>query len=272
MNRAVRIAATTVARPIATGARVARRTPRLTVLGWHRIDDSGSSLSTPVAVFERQLDVLESSGAVVLALTDAVQRLTAHTLPDRAVVLTFDDGYASALERAWPKLRERGLPATLFLVSGYLTGRDRFPWDAAERGDHTRLADADAVRTAAHDGLDIGSHTVSHSWLPHLSDGGLAVELTESRRAISDLVDRPVDALAYPVGGWDRRVRDAAAAAGYSTAITVDRGVNGPLRDRLALRRSFAPDTVSDFELVMSEALTWLRPLDRWRTRKGPRW
>jgi peptidoglycan/xylan/chitin deacetylase (PgdA/CDA1 family) len=267
----VRATATTVARPIAAGVRRARRTPRLTVLGWHRIDDSGSSLSTPVAVFERQLDVLERVGAVVLALGDAVQRLGAGTLPHRAVALTFDDGYASVVECAWPKLRERGLPATLFLVSDYLTKRRRFPWDATETGDHTRLADADAVQTAAHDGLDIGSHTVTHRWLPHLSDRELAVELTASRDEIAELIGRPVDQLAYPVGGWNRRVRDAAVAANYATAITVDRGVNGPHRDRLALRRSFAPDTERDFELVMHEALTWLRPVDRWRTRSGPR-
>jgi peptidoglycan/xylan/chitin deacetylase (PgdA/CDA1 family) len=100
----------------------------------------------------------------------------------------------------------------------------------------------------------------------------LRTELTESREAIENLVGRPVDTLAYPVGGWNRRVRDAAAAAGYRIGVTVDRGGNSSGQHALAVRRSFAPDTVADFELVVGGALTWLRPLDRWRMRNGPPW
>jgi peptidoglycan/xylan/chitin deacetylase (PgdA/CDA1 family) len=271
MNRAVRLLGSTVGRPTAAAARRLRRRPQLTVLGWHRIDDSGTPLSTPVTVFEQQLDVLERLGCVVLPLEDAMRKLAAGELPDRAVVLTFDDGYASVLERAWPLLRERGLPATLFVVSGYLSEHQRFPWDT-DAGDHVRLAGADAIKLAAHDGLDVGSHTVQHKWLPHLSDPELRTELTESREAIENLVGRPVDTLAYPVGGWNRRVRDAAAAAGYRIGVTVDRGGNSSGQHALAVRRSFAPDTVADFELVVGGALTWLRPLDRWRMRNGPPW
>jgi peptidoglycan/xylan/chitin deacetylase (PgdA/CDA1 family) len=209
----------------------------------------------------------------VLPLADAVPGAATGALPERAIALTFDDGYASVLERAWPKLRERGWPATLFVVSGYLSGDRRFPWDAdGTGGDHGRLADADAVRVAARDGLDVGSHTMSHRWLPHLPPDELARELVESRRSIEELVDRPVGALAYPVGGWDRRVCEAARLAGYDVALTVDRGTNSPHTDRLALRRAFAPDNVADFELLMAGALTWLRPIDRWRMRNGPSW
>jgi peptidoglycan/xylan/chitin deacetylase (PgdA/CDA1 family) len=261
----------TAARPFATGTRAIQRTPRLTVLGWHRVDDSGSELSTRPDVFEQQLDALERVGAVVLPLADAVRGAAAGDLPDRAVTLTFDDGYASVLDVAWPRLRERGLPATLFVVSGYLAGAHHFPWDGAG-GEHTRLADADAVRVAARDGLDIGSHTVSHRWLPDLPAVELARELGESRRALERLLGRVVDAVAYPVGGWNQRVRDAAARAGYQLGVTVDRGRNGQRADRLALRRAFAPDTVTDFELLLAGAFTWLRPVDRWRMRNGPQW
>lgn len=272
MRPAVRHTARAV-RPLARIGRAVRRGPRLTMLGWHRIDDSGSALSTPVDVFRRQLDVLESNGIEVLPLDDALRRLRAGSLSPRAAVLTFDDGYASVLERAWPELRERGLPATLFVVSDYLCGSRCFPWDAADgAADHTRLAAADEIRVAASDGLDIGSHTVTHRWLPLLPAAELAEEMIGSRAFLEQLLGRPVRSMAYPMGGWNAHVRRAAEEAGYEVAVTVDRGTNGADQDRLAVRRAFAPSTVADFELLLAGAYTWLRPVDRWRTRGGASW
>jgi hypothetical protein len=74
------------------------------------------------------------------------------------------------------------------------------------------------------------------------------------------------------MGGWNGAVLAAARRAGYTIGVTVDRGVNARRQNPLALRRAMAPDTVVDFELLLDGALTWLRPVDRWRQRKGPRW
>lgn len=262
-----------VLRPVARASRAASPESRLTVLGWHRVDEAGGGLSTATDVFSGQLAALERWGATVLPLAEAMTRRAAGRLPDRAVVLTFDDGYASVLETAWPLLQRRGLPATLFVVSDYLDGTRRFPWDAAEqRAEHTRLATADQVVAAAADGLDIGSHTVSHRWLPHLDADEVKRELVDSRTALEALVERAITAAAYPMGGWNPAVRDAAAAAGYTAGITVDRGRNGARQHPLELRRAFAPDSVIDFELLLDGAFTWLRPLDALRTRNGVRW
>jgi peptidoglycan/xylan/chitin deacetylase (PgdA/CDA1 family) len=266
MRPAVRRAAA-VLRPSAHVIRSMDVVPRLTIIGWHRIDSHLDGLSTPADVFQHQLDALERWGATVLCLDEAVRRRAAGALPPRAVALTFDDGYASVLETAWPLLRERHLPATLFAVSGYVDGVRRFPWDHATAGDHTRLSTADELREAARQGLDIGSHTVTHRWLPRLDAAELERELVESRAALEDMTGRPVPSIAYPTGGWNAAVRAAAAEAGYDIGITVDRGRNSAGHDRLSLRRAFAPDTVEDFELLLDGAYTWLRPFDRWRMR-----
>lgn len=260
-------------RPAAVAARATQRGSRFAVVGWHRFDGQADGLSTPIDVFCRQLDALERWGAAVLSL-DAATRLSArNAMPDRAVVLTFDDGYASAVEKAWPLLRERSLPATLFVVTGYLDGTKRFPWDAAEyANDRTRLAVADQVVAAAAEGLDIGSHTVTHRWLPRLSAVEVERELVDSRATVEELLGRPVPSMAYPMGGWNPTTRTAAARAGYTIAITVDRGLNAPTQDPLALKRSVAPNSVVDFQLMLDGAYTWLRALDTFRSRKGPRW
>ncbi|HEU5038710.1 MAG TPA: polysaccharide deacetylase family protein [Nocardioides sp.] len=264
----------TAVRPLAAASRRLRTRPGLTIVGWHRVDGRRSSgLSTGVDDFRRNLDVLQGWGATVLPLGEAVDRLQAGTLPDRAVCLTFDDGYASVVETAWPILRERGLPATLFVVSGYLSGEGRFAWDRPEPvHDRHRLARADEVVAAAATGLDIGSHTVTHPWLPSLDADEVKRELVDSRAAIEELLGRPVDSLAYPTGGWSPAVRAIAAEVGYRIGITVDRGLNTARTPLLSLRRSFAPTDQQDLRLVLDGAYTVLAPLDRWRRRKAPGW
>lgn len=271
MRPAVRAVAKGV-RPVTTSIRALPGAASLTVLGWHRIDDLEDGLSTRADVFVRQLDELARWGATVLPLAEAEQLRRAGSLPERAVALTFDDGYASVLDTAWPILRERRLPATMYVVSGFLDGTKRFPWDRALAGDpRTRIADRRAVREVAADGMDIGSHTVTHRWLPHLALRELDRELVDSRAALEDLLGAPVSSTAYPMGGWNRQVRAATQRAGYQTAVTVDRGSSTRRRHRLALRRTFAPGTVADFRLVLDGAYSWLRPVDSWRTRSGPR-
>ncbi|MDN4162846.1 polysaccharide deacetylase family protein [Nocardioides abyssi] len=269
-------AVATVVRPVVVARRTLATTHGLTLVGWHRVDGRTSDgLSTGVDDFRRHLDALEGWGAQVLPLTEAVERLRAGTLPERAVALTFDDGYASVVDTAWPILRERGLPMTLFVVSGILEGH-RFAWDAHEadpcRVGRLRPATADELLAAAQEGLDIGSHTVSHPWLPELDDATLRHEMVDSRAALEELLGREVRSVAYPTGGWDPRVRAAALAAGYTVGITVDRGLNTDRVHPLSLRRAFVPADPVDLRHILDGAYTFLRPLDRWRSRGGPPW
>jgi peptidoglycan/xylan/chitin deacetylase (PgdA/CDA1 family) len=263
-----------LAYPGAAAARAMSRTRGLTVIGWHRVDRGTTGLSTTFDDFRAQLDVLQERQVQVLPLDEAARLLAIDELPERACALTFDDGYASVIELAWPELRARGLPATLFAVTGYLDGRRRFPWDEHHvPGDPAvRLSSAADIVAAAADGLDVGSHTVNHHWLPRLDPGELADEVRRSRCMLEDLLQRPVTSFAYPMGGWTPAVRDQVEAAGYRIAVTVDRGRNRPEQHPLSLRRSFAFDRGSDFRMQLQGAYTWMRPLERWRTRGGPRW
>lgn len=259
-------------RPLSAAGRRLRREPGLSVIGWHRVDGARSEgLSTGVDDFRRHLDLLEELDAGVLPLEEAVARLRAGTLPERAVTLTFDDGYASVVRTAWPLLKERGLPATLFVVSAALVGPLRFPWDAGEtRRERYELLTPGELVDAVGQGLGVGSHTVTHPWLPGLEPALLEHELGESRARLQDLLGQPVDAIAYPTGGWSPAVRDAAGRAGYTTGITVDRGLNTARTHPLSLRRAFCPESVVDLRLVLDGAYTYLRPLDDWRRRRGP--
>jgi peptidoglycan/xylan/chitin deacetylase (PgdA/CDA1 family) len=247
---------------------VDRRSPGpypLTIVGWHRVDAAPGGLSTTPEELRRHLDLLEDWR--VLPLDEAVRRLHDRTLPRRAVALTFDDGYASVGEVAWPLLRERGLPATLYAVSGFLDGTKAFPWDGA---DAPPLLSAGALRDLAADGMAVGAHSVTHRWLPHLPPEEVRREVTGCKHALEDLLGRAVRSFAYPMGGWTKPVVEAVRGAGYAHAVTVDRGRNAVRQDPLRLYRSFAPRDVTELRGVLAGAYTFLRPLDRWRTRNGP--
>ena len=263
----------TILRPLSVAAERVRTANRLLVLGWHRVDVQGGGVSTRRDVFERQLDVLDEWGAHVFPLDEAAQLLDEARLPERAVCLTFDDGYASTVDTAWPLLRKRNYAASMFVVTDYLNGDRYFPWDVDGHADpRARLVDRATVRDVWSDGLTIGSHTASHPWLPHLSDAAIDDELCRSRDVLEDLLGTRVDSLAYPKGGWSTAVWHSAVRAGYSLGVTTDRGRNSRRRERLLLRRSLTPDSVEDFRLMLDGAFDWLRPIDQWRIRNGPVW
>lgn len=272
MNPAVRVAGAVAERALDGRDRALGPRHGLTLLGWHRVDDGPGGLSTTPGELRAHLDVIQEWGATVLDLDGALDLLDRGTLPPRAVVLTFDDGYASVAETAWPLLLDRGWPGVLYAVAGYLDGGERFPWDERADASDARLLDAKGLRDLADAGMTIGSHTVSHRWLPHLPAAEAAAEVRDSRHRLADVVGRDVTTFSYPMGGWNAAVRGQVAAAGYRSGVTVDRGRNGRGTDRLALRRAFAPRDARDLRRVLVGAYTFLRPLDRWRTRSGPAW
>lgn len=273
MRPITRVAGALMAAP-ARRSRILDSTGSLTVLGWHRFGNAADGLTTSVSDFVSQLDVLQEWGATVLPLRQAQRLLQAGELPHRAVALTFDDGYLSVLEDAWPILRDRRLPATLFAVSGYLHSQARFPWDSRHHADPglVRLACARQLRDAADDGLEIGSHTVSHRWLPQLCSRDVFDEVSRSRVELEQSLGRSVDSFAYPMGGWGPSIRDAVESAGYEVAVTVDRGRNTPGHDDMALRRAFAFDRPEDFRRQLDGAFDWMRPIEMRRGRKEPTW
>jgi peptidoglycan/xylan/chitin deacetylase (PgdA/CDA1 family) len=257
MHRAHRAAGASIARLKRAGGGFERRSG-LTILGWHRFGDMDDGLTVSVGDFGAQLDTLVEYQANVLGLNDAVQGLCSGSLPPRAVALTFDDGYTSVAEKAWPILKARGLPATLYVVPGYMLPGATFPWDEPRR--ETSLLTASDIRQLHTDGMDIGSHSMMHRWLPTRNKHDLWQDLCESKMILEDLLSSRVEGFAYPTGGWNRRVRRLVAKAEYTYAVTVDRGVNSVKRPRLqSLRRTIVPNSATDLRIVLDGGYDYIR-------------
>ena len=97
---------------------------RLTIVMYHRVMEQLDPLSpyTPTAeVFDRHMETL-ANGFKVLPLSEAIERLRNGSLPRRAACVTFDDGYRDNYTVAAPVLKRYGLPATIFVSTGFLDG------------------------------------------------------------------------------------------------------------------------------------------------------
>lgn len=103
------------------------------VLLYHRVAEltrDPQQLAVSPRHFARHLEIVSRDG-VVMALGEMVERARTGTLPARAVAITFDDGYADTLQAAAPELARRGVPASIFVSTGFAGGE--FWWDALER-------------------------------------------------------------------------------------------------------------------------------------------
>jgi len=213
---------------------------RVPVLTYHAVIDVARP--TPLAVspaqFAAQMAALAQAGyqAVSLSeLNDALRAGRADRLPERAVVITFDDGYRCALESAAPILREHGFGATLFLVAGECHAESGKPAGLAWQPPWP-LLNWDEVGTLAADGFELGAHTVTHPVLTHLPPAEAEWEMAESKNGIARRTGREVRAFAYPYGARSTRV-EALARRHFDLACGVSLGLAGPRSNLFNLER-----------------------------------
>lgn len=188
---------------------------RTLVLAYHSVTpDWQHSLAMRPETFRAQLHRLAERGFRGVTFTQAAT----GAVDGRVVVITFDDGFRSAGERAVQYLDELGWPATVFAVTRAATTGEVMRWlepneGAARDGDLLPMGWSE-LHDLAGRGWEIGSHTVTHRLLSRLDDSELAEELRASRQETAARIGT-CTSISYPWGEIDQRVVAAARAAGY---------------------------------------------------------
>ncbi len=173
----------------------------------------------------------------MIPLAAALDALEGKTdIPDRAVVITFDDGLACAYENALPILLEYGYPGTVFVISGLLGGHNN--WCEEFGFPLRRMLTVAEMRALLDAGVDIGSHTVNHPSLGRTEADAVKHEICDSKSALEDLLGVEVSHFAYPFGSWSVMARDAVIEVGYKGACSTMSGLNKHGADTFLLRRS----------------------------------
>lgn len=212
---------------------VDRRPPvGATLLTYHRVGGGTSDeLDLPVRQLAEQLDVLADEGPPVLSLDDALDRLDAGD-PCPSVVLTFDDGFADVHDEAWPLLRERALPFTVYLAAGLVGGQMRWEGSSADSQGATALTWDQLAEMHASGLCTVGNHTWDHPG-PERMDA-------EQLDRCSDEIERRLGARpAHFAWTWGIPVPalSPAVRTRFRSVATGILGRNGCAQDRWALRR-----------------------------------
>ena len=234
----------------------------LRVLMYHKVNDlPNNRMSMPVSLFDEQMAHLRDLGYQVVDL-DAV---LAHygegaSLPDRAVLITFDDGYRDNLVNAAPVLERHGYPAVQFVPIAYVGDGQPLPHERylAAHGVHNPTVDWDEIRELERHGVRIESHGISHKPLAELEIDEAAREIAISKLKLEERLGRPVRAFSYVKGSeadYKPVHPSLVKQAGYDIAFTAVSGANTPQSDPLQLRRyNVEPYSFRTFELVLAGA------------------
>lgn len=185
----------------------------------HGVDDTGSVVSVSPGQLASLVESIRRADHEIVPLLDLLQGRAS----ERAVALTFDDGFESVATTGAPVLAELGAPATLFLTTGYVGADNQWPGQS-EIAPTFRMMSWEQVSELADAGWSIECHTESHPDLRTLDDPAIEREILRSKEAISKSVGRAPEVLAYPYGWFDRRVLDLTRRH-FSYAVTTKMAV-----------------------------------------------
>ena len=184
---------------------------------------------TTVAELRQHFEAIKQAGLTPIHIDQLYKHLRdGDPLPEKAILLTFDDAYLGLYENAYPLLKEYNYPATYFVQTGFVgvpTSKDHFTWDQMREMDASGL-------------IDFAAHTVNHPPdLRVLDDNRLRREVFDCKAKLEQELGHPIYYFAYPEGNRDERVKRFLAEAGYRMAFTMDPGFTGQSPNLLEVRR-----------------------------------
>ncbi|MBI4436477.1 MAG: polysaccharide deacetylase family protein [Candidatus Omnitrophica bacterium] len=216
-----------------------RNAPSVPILTYHGLveeNSAGNGLYTLTqAQFEAQMAYLARGNFHSISLRELVNWLTGKPLPEKPIVITFDDGLSSDFSIAFPILKRHGFTTTFFVNPGTLNTEDHLT--------------TDELRRLNGEGMEVGSHGFDHIFLTRLDDQKLHDQLTRSKKRLEEILKKEVPFFSIPRGRYNHRVLEAVKGVGYRAACTSDIGVNRQDADPFRLKRWTIkrPYTLDDF-------------------------
>ncbi|MDD5041222.1 MAG: polysaccharide deacetylase family protein [Candidatus Peribacteraceae bacterium] len=189
----------------------------LPILTYHYVESledatrRAAALITSPVVFEKQLLALQERGYQTVFVRDIPSRLVSPLRSFPAIALTFDDGYEDFYWNVLPLLRKYRMKTTLYVVPGFI-GK-------------TGYLSEEELRAINDTGLvEIGAHTLHHKNLPRLSTAAATQEIRGGKEELEQKFGITVSSFAYPFGAHTPRIEKIVEGAGFTAAVTTDRG------------------------------------------------
>jgi peptidoglycan/xylan/chitin deacetylase (PgdA/CDA1 family) len=229
------------------------RTAKVPILMYHYLstppedaDVYRRDLSVSPELFAAQLDRILAEGYTTISLDELLLNLTQGApLPEKPVIITFDDGYRDNYQNAFPLLRERGMTATFFVVTDFIDEQrpNYLTWDM--------------VREMAAAGMSFGSHGRNHVSLRDKDTDYLVWQALGSMETLEYEMGVRPRYVAYPAGDYDEKTIQIFKSAGYWAGLTTIQGATHTTDNLFELRRVRVRGTTTPDDLARLLALDW---------------
>jgi len=186
-----------------------RKKEALIVLCYHEVN------SQQKEQFIKQLDLLKNKTETVFANAPFLEKGVLQR-----VAITFDDGFANLLENAFPAMKERNIPATIFVPSACLGKNPAWLKETTHENKNELLMSEQQLKEISNQIL-IGSHSLSHADLTD-ENTNVTFELVESKKHLETLLSSKIELLAFPYGRSNEMVRNIAKQAGFQRVFNAD--------------------------------------------------
>lgn len=239
------------------------------VLAYHHVNKHKGDMVTVVPeVFEKQMQYFNSAGYRTLRAGELLSFINGEiSLDEKAVMITFDDGWLDNYVYAFPVLRKYNINATVFITTDWISGgpdnisdvplhipKHREAKRLIEQGEgHNVVLNWELIREMSESGLvEFCSHTKSHRKCHNLSEDELKEELVGSKEILEEKLGRPCIALCWPFGRNNDLSVKVARENGYSLLFTTRHGVVKEGSDPFSINRIAVKDSIAWFRKTMT--------------------
>lgn len=196
---------------------------KVIVLGYHQVREISSSdgpkarlFITSPKVFEEEMKLLQDEGYTSISVTEYINHLKnkkENPIPEKSVVITFDDGYTTQYTNAFPILKKYGMKATLFL---YMDCIDKY----------SACMTTSQIQEMTASGITVANHTLRHTFLPDQKDNILRKEVLDNQNLLEKKFGKEnvEKVFAYPYGGQNEKIKFFIQNLGYIGAVGISRG------------------------------------------------
>ena len=237
----------------------------------HVSPHKGDMVTVTPDIFEAQMRFLADAGYKTLSADEVLDYiLGTSAINEKAVAITFDDGYLDNYIYAFPVFKKYNIKATIFAVITWVEAASNVvrSQESGVRNEkiiipshldsknliasgqaHKVIMNWDMVKEIQESGLiDFYSHTMTHRKCAELSDAELMRELQDSRRIIEQRLNKPSPYLCWPKGSYNSGAIEAAKRAGYKALFTTGKGIVKKDSDAFSIKRIVVKDNINWFK------------------------
>ena len=167
-----------------------------------------TALNVDSEMFDRQMGYLFSQGYTTLSAKKLVTALRDHTsLPQKSIVITFDDGYKSVYDYAYPILQKYHFIGNLMIAAGLIGGSQYLSWDQVEEMARNSL-------------IDFTDHTWSHYAINNGTKDKIEFEIEAGKQQLKEHTNQQIDIFTYPYGAFDDNAINTLKRLGFIGAFS----------------------------------------------------